>query len=93
MESVYYFPRPGAQRKLEPRAEAHLVALGCSQPPEDRSRWTMQLLADRLVPLGHVEVPKRSALVARSMARAIRNQADLNFGHRSEEPERRLTDE
>jgi transposase len=42
-------PRPGAQRLLDARAEAHLVALACSTPPDDRPRWTMQLLADRLV--------------------------------------------
>jgi transposase len=44
-------PRPGAQPRLDPRAEAYLVALACSQPPEGRQQWTMQLLADRLVEL------------------------------------------
>lgn len=42
-------PRPGAARKLDGRGEAHLLALACTQPPEGRKRWTMQLLADRLV--------------------------------------------
>ena len=40
-------------RKLDGRGEAHLVALACSPPPEGRKRWTMQLLADRVVTLGH----------------------------------------
>ena len=44
-------PRPGAQRKLDGRQEAYLVALTCSSPPEGRERWTMQLLADRVVEL------------------------------------------
>jgi transposase len=48
-------PRPGAQRKLEGKAEATLVALACTEAPEGRSRWTMQLLADRLVTLEVVE--------------------------------------
>ncbi len=49
-------PRPGGERKLEGRQEeAHLVALACSDPPEGRQRWTMQLLADRLVEAGGVE--------------------------------------
>jgi transposase len=48
-------PRPGAQRKLDGKQEAFLVALTCSTPPEGRRRWTMQLLADRLVELGVVE--------------------------------------
>ncbi len=42
-------PRPGAERLLDARAEAHLLALSCSTPPDNRPRWTMQLLADRLV--------------------------------------------
>ena len=37
------------QRKLDGRGEAHLMALACSQPPEGRAGWTLQLLADRLV--------------------------------------------
>lgn len=47
-------PRPGGQPKLDGTQEAHLVALACSQPPTGRERWTMQLLADRLVELGVV---------------------------------------
>jgi transposase len=42
-------PRPGAARKLDGRGEAHLLALACTVPPEGYRRWTMQLLADRLV--------------------------------------------
>lgn len=41
--------------KLDGRAEAHLVALACSEPPEGRSRWTYALLADRLVTLEEIE--------------------------------------
>ena len=44
------------QRKLDGSAEAHLIALACSQPPEGRSRWTLRLLADRLVTLEQVEI-------------------------------------
>jgi transposase len=48
-------PRPGGQVKLTPRVEAHLVALACSDAPEGRECWTMQLLADRLVSLHLVD--------------------------------------
>ena len=41
--------------KLDGRAEAHLVALACSEPPEGRARWTYALLADRLVSLEEIE--------------------------------------
>ena len=39
-------------RKLDGRAEAHLVALACSDPPEGRDRWTLALLTERFVALG-----------------------------------------
>ncbi len=42
-------PRP---RKLDGRAEAHLLALQCSPPPKGYERWTLQLLTDRFVELG-----------------------------------------
>ena len=48
-------PRPGQKRKLDGRAEAHLVALACSTPPDGRAHWTMQLLADQLVTLRLVD--------------------------------------
>jgi hypothetical protein len=43
------------QRKLDGKAEAHLIALACSQPPEGRQRWTVRLLANELVALGIVD--------------------------------------
>lgn len=43
--------RPGGTRKLDANQEALLVSIACSKPPEGRSRWTLQLLADRLVTL------------------------------------------
>jgi transposase len=48
-------PRPGARRALDGRQEAHLVALACTTPPRGQQRWTMQLLADRLVELRVVD--------------------------------------
>ena len=44
-------PRPGARPKLGPKERALVVALACTKPPEGRHRWTMQMLADRLVEL------------------------------------------
>ena len=50
-------PRIGGalRRKLDGKGEAYLVALACSEAPEGRNRWTMQLLADRLIEVGLVE--------------------------------------
>jgi hypothetical protein len=39
-------------RKLDGRAEAHLIALACSTPPDGAARWTLQLLTERFVALG-----------------------------------------
>lgn len=47
-------PRPGVKRKLDEKQEAYLIALACSTPPNDQVKWTMQLLADRLVEVGVV---------------------------------------
>lgn len=47
--------RPSRERKLDGAAEARLVALACSAPPEGRQRWTLKLLADRLVELEIVD--------------------------------------
>jgi transposase len=49
-------PKPTTRvydRKLDGAGEARLVQLACSKPPDGRNRWTLQLLADRMVVLGH----------------------------------------
>ena len=43
--------RNNYERKLDGEQEAQLIALACSKPPEGYSRWTMVLLADRMVAL------------------------------------------
>ena len=45
-------PRPGKAPKITGDIEAHLVTLACSSPPEGEARWTLRLLAGRLVELG-----------------------------------------
>ncbi len=47
--------RPSRERKLDGQAEAHLIALACSEPPQGRTRWTLRLLADQLVELEVVD--------------------------------------
>lgn len=46
---------PSRTRKLDGDAEAKLVATCCGPAPEGRARWTLRLLADKLVELGTVE--------------------------------------
>jgi len=50
-EALAERPRPGRPEKLSPQAEAMLIATACSDPPQGRNAWTMQLLADSLVTL------------------------------------------
>jgi transposase len=44
-------PRPGMARKLSGKQEALLMATACSNPPEGRARWTLELLAGEMVKL------------------------------------------
>jgi transposase len=46
---------PSRERKLDGAKEARLLAVACSQPPEGRVRWTLKLLAGRLVELEVVD--------------------------------------
>lgn len=49
-------------RKIDGQAEAHLVATACSDPPKGRRRWTLKLLADKLVALGQVKKVSRETV-------------------------------
>jgi hypothetical protein len=57
LEAALHRKPPARQyhRRLDGEQEARLVALACSAPPEGRTRWTLRLLADRLVELEVVE--------------------------------------
>ena len=48
-------PQAHRYRKMDDRAEAHLIALACSPAPEGHEHWNLRLLADRMVELGVVE--------------------------------------
>lgn len=44
-----------SRKKLDGDAEAHLIALACSSAPTGYTRWSLRLLADRMVELGYIE--------------------------------------
>lgn len=46
--------------KIDADAEARLIALTCGDPPEGRTRWTLRLLAERLVQLDQVPLTEVS---------------------------------
>jgi hypothetical protein len=47
--------KPTGIKKVDGRVEAHIIAIACSEAPEGRERWTLQLIADELIRLGVVE--------------------------------------
>jgi len=67
-------PRPGAQKKLDEKGEAVLETLAHSKPPAGRKRWTLQLLADRLVALKVVDS------ISHETVRQEARKSDLGLG-------------
>ena len=72
-------PRPGKMPALSGKQEAFLVALACSTPPQGRRRWTMQLLADRLVELRQVEAISHDT-VRRVLKKTTSSPGSTNAG-------------
>lgn len=48
-------PRLGQRLKLDGKQQAHLLAVACTNPPQGHARWTLRLLAGRVVELGWAE--------------------------------------
>ena len=69
-------PRPGQKRRLDERAEARLVAIARSDPPEGYPHWTLRLLADKMVELDYVDS------VARETVRQSLKKTNSNRGRR-----------
>ena len=76
-------PRPGQKRKLDERAEAHLVAIACSDPPKGHTRWTLKLLADKVVELDFAES------IARETVRLTLKKTNSSPGRRKSGASRR----
>lgn len=53
--AIHDDPRTGQPKKLSDRQEAHVVAIACSDPPEGRDCWTLELLRDEAVRRGVIE--------------------------------------
>ena len=62
------------RRTLDGHGEAHLTKLACSQPPEGRDSWTLQLLSDRLVKLNVVDS------ICRETVRTTLKKTNLSLG-------------
>ena len=65
-------PRPGGPRLLNEKQEALLVATACSPPPKGRSRWTLRLLADRMVELADLDAISHATVGRRLQEKEIK---------------------
>lgn len=70
-------PRSGGQRKLSGKQEAHLIAIACTPAPDGQQRWTLQLLADKVVALGFADS------IARETVRQVLKKTPLSPGNTS----------
>jgi hypothetical protein len=61
-------------KKADGDFEAHLVALSCSEPPEGFSRWTLRLLAEKVVDLDYIET------ISHETVRRVLKKTNLNLG-------------
>ena len=61
-------------KKADGDFEAHLVALSCSKPPEGFSRWTLRLLAEKVVELDYIDN------ISHETVRRVLKKTNLNLG-------------
>jgi len=62
------------KKKADGDFEAHLIALSCSEPPEGFSRWTLRLLADKVVELDYIDS------ISYETIRRVLKKTNLNLG-------------
>ena len=69
--------RPGKCRKLTGKQEAHLIAVACTPAPEGHARWTLKLVAGKVVELGF------APSIARETVRQVLKKTNLSPGKNS----------
>ena len=67
-------PHPGSESKLDDGQEAYLVALACSDPPDGRQRWTLELLTKQLITDGIVDK------ISTESVRLVLKKTNLSLG-------------
>ena len=66
--------KPSRPKKFDGEKEAHLIALACSEAPEGHSRWTLRLLAEKMVELHHF------SSVSHETIRRVVKKTNLDLG-------------
>jgi transposase len=67
-------PEREYEHRLDGEAEAHLIALACSEAPDGQERWTLRLLRDRMIKLDYIEE------VSHETIRATLKKTNLSLG-------------
>ncbi len=79
--ALYDLPRSGQPPIVTTTVEAHLVAVACSNPPKGRARWTLELLAKKLVTDGKVVRISSTAILNHLRKRGIKPWREKNVVH------------
>ena len=66
-----------SDKKIDGRVEAHLTALLCQSPPNDKPKWELKMLSDRLIELNVVEH------ISVTMVRRVLKKTSLNLSKRN----------
>src|SRR5436190_21878137 len=64
-DAIKEHARPGRPPRITGDIEAKLVMLACSAPPEGRARWTLRLLADKMIELGFIDTISDAGVMKR----------------------------
>jgi transposase len=73
-------PKAGRKKRLDGKQEALLVALACSDAPEGRSEWTLQLLADKLLELQVIDTPISYETVRETLKKTTSSRGSKSSG-------------
>jgi hypothetical protein len=79
--ALYDAARPGQAPKLDTKAEAHLVAIACTDPPEGSDHWTLELLQERMISDGKVDSISTVAIWKHLSKRGIKPWREKNVVH------------
>jgi transposase len=72
-------PRSGAPLKIDSRVEAHVTMIACSDPPEGSARWTLHMIADKLVKLEVIDAISHES-IRRTLKKTNSNRGSRNNG-------------
>lgn len=79
--ALYDAPRSGQPEKLDTKTEAHLIAIACSDPPQGRTHWTLELLQKQIVKDKKVKTISTVAIWKHLRNRGIKPWLEKNVVH------------